>query len=865
MCEICGTQICLFSPVEDIVSSGPLSITSTTSSPADGLALSDRSDIDAAIAALLSPWSWSDADIAGGLTFGFSESPADYAAGATYYGEETAFLTLGATGLDMMRTAFSGWSGVMRPDLTERTAGPLIAVGGTGVAMTAWAYLPYTAPNGGDGDIWIGVDKSWNALFATDQPKAYVGSYEYLVGMHEVGHSLGLKHPHTGFRADGADVMAPEFDALEYSVMSYRSFVGAAAGAYTVRAGEFPQSLMMLDIAAIQALYGADYTTLAGATTYRFDPSSGDMHVDGVSAGATKANVVFRTLWDGGGVDLIDLSAYTTDISANLAPGGAIVLDSRGFAQRSFLGQYDGVAYHAGANIYMSLLHDGDTRSLIEDIVTGAGNDVIAGNSADNVIATGDGDDIVKGGSGIDTVRLSVAAPAVSVARADGGLTLYHAGGSVALESVEAVETLDDSILVADLMAALAAFGDGEAVTLSEALSPPPAAAGSISGTVYVDADGDGLFSAGDTGLADWTVFIDADGDGFRDAGETSVLTDAAGRYRFDEIGEGRHGIALDMKPGYARPAESGAGGPLAWVTMGDQGGTVAADLAVIRSPSRPVIAEFGMVQGVDHGWSHVALARPFENPVVFAFVSTSNGSDIVSPRIADVTAQGFDVMLAESADLDGIHVEETVSYVVMEAGLWALADGRVLEVGTTVTNQLSSGPFADVGFAADFADRPEVFMTVQTFNEAGYLTARGDGLSASGFSMALEEEEATNRGSHAEETVGWFAIGGGLSTIDDLVFEIGNVAPDHRGTSVTLQGDHAADVGLLATVNGFGGNNPVTARAADVASDGAVLYLQEDRSADSETRHKTEPVSYMAFSGQGLLTGYDISDTPTV
>jgi len=45
-----------------------------------------------------------------------------------------------------------------------------------------------------------------------------------------------------------------------------------------------------------------------------FDPATGGMAVDGQAPDPSVANKVFRTLWDGGGSDLIDLSAYATDL-----------------------------------------------------------------------------------------------------------------------------------------------------------------------------------------------------------------------------------------------------------------------------------------------------------------------------------------------------------------------------------------------------------------------------------------------------------------------------------------------------------------------------------------------------------------------
>ena len=61
--------------------------------------------------------------------------------------------------------------------------------------------------------------------------------------------------------------MPVERDSMEYTVMSYRAYEGAALTGYVNETWGFAQSLMQLDIAAIQQMYGANFTTNSGATT----------------------------------------------------------------------------------------------------------------------------------------------------------------------------------------------------------------------------------------------------------------------------------------------------------------------------------------------------------------------------------------------------------------------------------------------------------------------------------------------------------------------------------------------------------------------------------------------------------------------
>ncbi len=59
---------------------------------------------------------------------------------------------------------------------------------------------------------------------------------------------------------------------------------------------------------------------------------------------------------------------------------------------------------------------------------------------------------------------------------------------------------------------------------------------GTITGTVWNDANGDRLAFSGETGLADWTVYLDSNSNGALDAGETSTISADDGSYRFSKV-----------------------------------------------------------------------------------------------------------------------------------------------------------------------------------------------------------------------------------------------------------------------------------------------------------------------------------------
>jgi serralysin len=250
---------------------------------------------------------------------------------------------------------------------------------------TAWAYYPTTAAPGGD--VWFGTSYNYRS------PEA--GNYSWLTMLHELGHSLGLKH---GQETNIYGALPANLDAMEYSVMTYRSYVGGSiTGGYTNETWGYAQTYMMADIAALQYMYGADYVTNSGNTVYSWNPSSGDTLVNGEVGVDAGGNRIFATVWDGGGIDTYDLSAYSSDLSLDLRPG-----ESSSFSPVQIANL--GAGNYASGNIYNALLYQGNLASLIENAIGGTGNDTILGNQADNSLSGGAGNDTLTGAAGDDVL-----------------------------------------------------------------------------------------------------------------------------------------------------------------------------------------------------------------------------------------------------------------------------------------------------------------------------------------------------------------------------------------------------------------------------------------------------------------------------
>ena len=136
-----------------------------------------------------------------------------------------------------------------------------------------------------NGDVWFGTNYNYTNPIA--------GNYAWHTTLHEIGHALGLKHAQeSGFFGAVPD----NINGMEYTVMSYRSYIGGPNGPYSNEQFGYAQTYMMYDIAALQHMYGADFTTNSGNTTYSWNPNSGDTLVNGTAAIQPGANRIFATI-----------------------------------------------------------------------------------------------------------------------------------------------------------------------------------------------------------------------------------------------------------------------------------------------------------------------------------------------------------------------------------------------------------------------------------------------------------------------------------------------------------------------------------------------------------------------------------------
>lgn len=298
------------------------------------------------------------------VTYSFAQSGllwrSGYGSGEPSYG----FQPLTSTQMEVARKALNAWSAVANVTFVEVMESTTdvgdMRFAASSLPSTAWAYYPGASAEAGD--VWLGRNSYFNSTAD--------GSYSLLGLMHEIGHALGLKHPHD---TDGSGVvMAVNLDYLGNSVMSYRSYLNQTiGGAYTNTF--FPSTPGVYDIAALQYLYGANMATNAGNTTYQW--GAGEQ--------------ILETIWDGGGTDTIDWSNQASAAEINLTAGVWSKL---------------GPAYDTAGGVNAKTLNIA-LGVTIENAFGGSAGDVIRGNTANNLIRGNAGNDTLEGGTGADVLE----------------------------------------------------------------------------------------------------------------------------------------------------------------------------------------------------------------------------------------------------------------------------------------------------------------------------------------------------------------------------------------------------------------------------------------------------------------------------
>lgn len=310
--------------------------------------------------------------------------------------------------------ALQSWATVANIDLqyvateTSSEVGDIRVAFTTGSDMDASTYAYAYSPSASyGGDVWLNTNQpvSTGADFS-------MGANGYQTLIHELGHALGLSHPF-----EGSVKLTAQYNNFKYSVMSYSDAPNHQDSGFS---SYYPTTPMLIDILAMQYLYGANMSYEAGNSVYTFDESG----------------TYYQTIWDAGGSDTIQYDADT---------GGIINLNAGTF---STMGQ--AITRDNGTSI-------NDTIAIaygvtIENAIGGNGNDVIIGNNSNNALDGGAGSDQLSGGKGDDSYTvdfslsgsLLVLQDTITEKKSSGNDTLILRGSASPTETLSTLNLLSN-------------------------------------------------------------------------------------------------------------------------------------------------------------------------------------------------------------------------------------------------------------------------------------------------------------------------------------------------------------------------------------------------------------------------------------
>ena len=214
-----------------------------------------------------------------------------------------------------------------------------------------------------------------------------VGNYGFFTVLHELGHALGLNHMGD---YNGSSAYTP-FSYQDSTVLSIMSYFGPSSplGNNEVMQADwvggdgqryYVQTPMVNDVLAIQKIYGRSGTTRTGNTTYGFNTNLDENDALIFDFGKN-LNPILTIFDSSGNADWIDLSGWSTNSFLDLRAGN--------YSSANEMTNNIAIAFEV----------------IIENGVTGNGNDTLIGNSAANYLNGGGGHDELIGGIGDDSLE----------------------------------------------------------------------------------------------------------------------------------------------------------------------------------------------------------------------------------------------------------------------------------------------------------------------------------------------------------------------------------------------------------------------------------------------------------------------------
>ena len=278
-----------------------------------------------------------------------------------------------------------------------------------GISLVDIYGLNSSFQDSGDSDIWI--ENGGGNLAGNWQD----GTFGFQTLLHEIGHSLGFKHPHSAFNNPSgwySPPMVSEYDAQYWSVMAYRDYVGdelkpsldgfdhqheylgcGICGSLNHSVLDSSSQMETKNGDAIYPYTPMFFDIYASLYLYAYNKDTGVYEIPENNPGDdtyTISGPVNFTIYDTDGTDTLDFTILDLNSEINLD------------APLSFIGtdeiNYDDGEFYTGYIVSIFFYND------MENVNAGGGRDTITCNIAVNTINCGPGPDTVNAISSGDII-----------------------------------------------------------------------------------------------------------------------------------------------------------------------------------------------------------------------------------------------------------------------------------------------------------------------------------------------------------------------------------------------------------------------------------------------------------------------------